>query len=65
MKKAIIPIRTYTGIVDEAVKWLLHLPGADVEFVGEEAAGILPRDRAGRAKHAFAADDLRHADDIF
>ena len=50
---------------DEGVKSLLHLLGAGVQFVQEQAVGFLPGYHARGTKNTPAVYDLRHADDIF
>jgi len=49
---------------DERVEGLLHLVAGPVEFVEEQAIGVVAGDHRGRAESAAAIDDLGHSDQV-
>ena len=51
-------------VLDERIERLLHLVGAGVELVQEQAVRVRAGDQAGRAEPADAIHDLRHADQV-
>lgn len=54
----------HPALQDQGVEGLLHLLRAGVEFIQEQAVGLVPGDHPGRAEHAPSVCDLGHADDV-
>ena len=54
----------HPALQDQGVECLLHLLGAGVELVQEQAVWLVPGDHPGRAEHAPPVYDLGHADNV-